>query len=188
VILFVIRQSTRLVTKRIVFHDDGRIEEVEPRDTVPPDSVTVLQPYGALFFATASTLLDQMPRVTAQSRNSVVILRVRGADDAGATMIEVLRTYAESLRAVDSKLVFVTDNERVIRQLRVTGATDVIGARNVYRSNAFLGETTRRAHTDALAWVQAHRVAPGGSPEQADTAPHADADGRADQEGPDRDA
>ena len=65
VILFVIRQSTRLVTKRLVFHDDGRIEEVEPRTEVPPDSVTVLQPYGALFFATASTLLEQMPTVTA---------------------------------------------------------------------------------------------------------------------------
>ncbi len=157
VILFVIRQSTRLVTKRLVFHDDGRIEEVEPRTEVPPDSVTVLQPYGALFFATASTLLEQMPTVTPDSRNSVVILRVRGADDAGATLIDVLETYAQSLRDVDSKLMLVTDNERVIRQLRVTGATDVIGTRNVYRSSAFIGETTRHAHDDALAWVESNR-------------------------------
>jgi len=158
VILFVIRQSTRLVTKRLIFHDDGRIEEVEPRPEVPPDSVTVLQPYGALFFATASTLLEQVPAVTPESRNSVVILRVRGADDAGATLIDVLESYAQSLRDVDSKLMLVTDNERVIRQLRVTGATDVIGTHNVYRSTAFIGETTRQAHTDALAWVEANRV------------------------------
>ena len=158
VLLFVIRQSTRLVTKRLLFHDDGRIEEVEPRSEVPPDSVTVLQPYGALFFATASTLVEQVPAVTPESRNSVVILRVRGADDAGATLIDVLETYAGSLREVDSKLMLVTDNERVIRQLRVTGATDVIGTQNVYRSNAFIGETTRRAYDDALAWVEANRV------------------------------
>jgi SulP family sulfate permease len=157
VILFVIRQSTRLVTKRLVFYDDGRVEEVEPLQEVPADSVTVLQPYGALFFATASTLLDQMPTVTERSRNSVVILRVRGADDAGATLIDVLQTYAASLRAVDSKLVLVTDNERVIRQLRVTGATDVIGTQNVYRSSAFIGETTRRAYDDAHAWVESNR-------------------------------
>ncbi len=157
VILFVIRQSTRLVTKRLVLHDDGRIEEVEPRTEVPPDSVTVLQPYGALFFATASTLLEQMPTVNADSRNSVVILRVRGADEAGATLIDVLETYAQSLRDVDSKLMLVTDNERVIRQLRVTGATDVIGTRNVYRSSAFIGETTRHAHDDARAWVESNR-------------------------------
>ena len=187
VILFVIRQSTRLVTKRLVFHDDGRIEEVEPRTDVPPDSVTVLQPYGALFFATASTLLEQMPSVTPESRNAVVILRVRGADEAGATLIDVLETYAQSLRDVDSKLMLVTDNERVIRQLRVTGATDVIGTRNVYRSSAFIGETTRHAHEDALAWVEANRVSQRttsegeGSPEPADSS-------ETDDEGDDRDA
>jgi SulP family sulfate permease len=156
VLLFVIRQSTALVTRRIVFHDDGRIEEVEPRDEVPPDEVVVLQPYGALFFATAETLLEQMPTVTPESRNSVVILRIRGADDAGATLIAVLQRYASSLRDVDSKLMIVTDNRRVIRQLRVTGMTDTIGADNVYRSTSFLGETIRRAYDDATAWVAAN--------------------------------
>ncbi len=187
VILFVIRQSTRLVTKRLVFHDDGRVEEVEPGTEVPPDSVTVLQPYGALFFATASTLLEQMPAVTPASRNSVVILRVRGADDAGATLIDVLETYAGSLRAVDSKLVLVTDNERVIRQLRVTGATDVIGTQNVYRSNAFIGETTRHAYDDALAWVEANRVSQPNSSGGGGSAKYVDSPG-ADDEGDDRDA
>jgi SulP family sulfate permease len=162
VILFVVRQSTRLVTKQIVFHDDGRIEEVEPAEEVAPGEVVVLQPYGALFFATASTLLDQMPAVTPRSRGSVVILRIRGADDAGATLIDAIGSYATDLRDVGSKLVVVTDNARVIRQLRVTGVTDVIGADNVYRGTTFLGETVRRAHTDAVAWVAArHTAAPG---------------------------
>ncbi len=94
-ILFVIQQSTGLVTKRLVFHDDGRVEETEPPVTVPADEVVVLQPYGALFFATAATLVQQMPTVTPASRNSAVILRVRGADEAGATLLNVLNTYAE---------------------------------------------------------------------------------------------
>ena len=159
VILFVLRQSTRLVTRRLLFHDDGRVEEVDPPETVPPDEVIVLQPYGALFFATASTLLDQMPAVTPESTNSVVVLRIRGADDAGATLIDVVKGYAASLREVDSKLMIVTGNRNVIRQLRVTGATDVIGADNVYRSTNFLGESSRQAHGDAVAWVAAHAMA-----------------------------
>jgi hypothetical protein len=48
----------------------------------------------------------------------------------------------------------VTDNERVIRQLRVTGATDAIGADNLYQSTAFIGETARRAHDDAVKWIE----------------------------------
>jgi SulP family sulfate permease len=153
-ILFVLRQSTRLVTRRLVFHDDGRVEEVDPPSTVPPHDVIVLQPYGALFFATASTLLEQIPTVTPESRHSVLILRIRGADDAGATLIDLVKRLATSLREVDSKLMIVTGNRNVIRQLRVTGATEIIGANNVYRSTTFLGETSRRAYTDATAWVE----------------------------------
>jgi SulP family sulfate permease len=136
-------------------------------------------PYGALFFATASTLLEQMPAVTPDSRNSVVILRIRGADDAGATLIDILHRYAASLREVDSKLVIVTDNRRIIRQLRVTGTTEVIGADNVYRSTAFLGETTRRAYSDATEWVASHAAAGHGS-DDPQSAADLDTQGRAD--------
>ena len=84
----------------------------------------------------------------------------RGVDDAGATLIDVVKQYAESLQEVDSKLMIVTGNRNVIRQLRVTGATDVIGAENIYRSTSFITESTRRAHADAKKWVS-ERVAVG---------------------------
>ena len=164
VILFVLRQSTRLVTRQLVFRDDGRVEEADPPDSVPPDEVIVLQPYGALFFATASTLLEQMPSVTPESRNSVVVLRIRAADDAGVTLIDVVKEYAGSLRDVDSKLVIVTGNRNIIRQLRVTGAVEIMGADNVYRSTRYIGETTRRAHDEARVWVEEHRSTADASP------------------------
>jgi SulP family sulfate permease len=161
VILFVVQQSTRLITKRMVFHADGTIEEVEPPAELPANEVVVLHPYGAIFFATAPTLLEQVPTATDESRNSVVILRVRGIDDAGVTLIDVLQRYAESLREVDSKLMIVTDNQRVIRQLRVTGATDAIGSDNVYRSTAFVGATVRQAYDDAVDWIHERSPADG---------------------------
>jgi SulP family sulfate permease len=142
----------------MVIHDDGGVEEVDPPDVVPPGEVVVLQPYGAIFFASVPQLLEQMPTVAETSRNSVVILRMRGADDAGATMIDMLGTYAGELAAVDSKLMVVTDNDRVIRQLRVTGITDIIGAENVYRGTVFVGEASRQANADALAWIAERRA------------------------------
>jgi SulP family sulfate permease len=155
VLLFVIGQSSRLVTRRIEFRDDGRVVEVDPPEALPPDEVVVLQPYGAIFFATASTLRDQMPEVTPDSRRSVVVLRMRGTDDAGATLLDVLGDYARSLAAVDSKLVIVTDNQRVIEQLHDTGTIDAIGPDNVYAGTAVVGETVRRAHDDAMSWITA---------------------------------
>ncbi len=50
--------------------------------------------------------------------------------------------------------MIVTGNRNVIRQLRVTGATEIIGENNVYRSTTFLGESTRQAYSDATAWVE----------------------------------
>jgi len=158
VVLLVINQSTHLVAKRLIIHDDGGVEEVDPPDVVPAGEVVVLQPYGAIFFASVPELLEQMPMVAVTSRHSVVILRMRGADDAGSTMIEMLDSYAEELAAVDSKLMVVTDNERVIRQLRVTGITDLIGAENIYQGTVFVGEASRQAHADALDWIAERRA------------------------------
>jgi sulfate permease, SulP family len=153
VILYVGRQSSRLVTRQLVVHDNGDVEEVDPVREVRADQVVVLQPYGAVFFATAPTLLEQLPTVTPDSTNSWVILRIRGADEAGASLIDVLRRYASELDAVGSRLVIVTDNDQVIRQLRVTGITDIIGDDGVYHGTTFIGQATRRARADGLAWI-----------------------------------
>lgn len=153
VLLFVIGQSSNLTLRHVEIGDDGRMREVDPPDELAPNQVVVIQPYGPLFFATAPTLRDRLPTVTPASRHSVVILRVRGADEAGATLIEVLREYARSLRDADSKLVIVTDNVRLVTQLHATAVADVIDDSNIYRGTEYIGETVRRAHADALAWI-----------------------------------
>ena len=153
VLLFVIQQSSRLVTRRVLFRDDGRMMETEPPEELLPGEVVVLQPYGPIFFATASVLLDEMPTVTPETRHSVVVLRIRGADEAGATLLDVLAKYARTLDGADSRLFIVTDNEHVIRQLEQTGAMSTIGSAGVYRGTEYIGETVTRAHEDAVAWV-----------------------------------
>ena len=95
--------------------------------------------------------------MTEASRNSVVILRLRGRTDLGTTFMDVLLRYAQSLAAVDSKLVVVSTNERIDEQLGVTGITAVIGADNVYAGDHRVGAAIRRAYDDALAWVAAKR-------------------------------
>ncbi len=167
VILFVAGQSSRLVTKRLFFHDDGRVELTEPPEVLPPGAVIVLQPYGSIFFASAHALRDQLPTVTPDSRNAVVVLRLRGSDDAGSTIMTVLGEYAASLREVDSRLAVITDSDRVERQLVLTGTADLIGPERVYRSSPFLGETTRRAFDDGLRWIELrqHGAASAAEPE-----------------------
>jgi hypothetical protein len=48
----------------------------------------------------------------------------------------------------------VTDNDVVIRQLRVTGITDIVRDDGVYRGTIFIGKTTRRPRADGLTWIR----------------------------------
>lgn len=165
-ILFIIRQSNQLDTRRLVVSDSGGVDEIDPPAEVPAHDVVVLQPYGSLFFASAPMFESQLPDVTEDSVGSVVILRFRGKPDVGSTLIEVLVRYSVELDEVDSKMMIVTDSERIIEQLDRTGATEKIGASNIYRGRRRLMATVIRATNDAGEWVSARAgdddTSPGG--------------------------
>ena len=157
VILHTVRQSNQVTLRRWTLDPSGDVLEVDPPATLPANEVVVLQPYGSLFFAAAPVFESALPAVTDASRNSVVILRLRGRSDLGTTFMDVLLRYAQSLVAVDSRLMVVSTNERIDEQLAVTGIADVIGPENILRGTERLGATVRRAYEDATAWVEAGR-------------------------------
>ena len=157
VVLHVVRQSNQVVVRRRILDADGQVVEVDPPTELSPDDVIVLQPYGSLFFAAAPTFEAALPAVVATSVNSVVILRLRGRSDLGTTFMDVLLRYGHALAAVDSKLVIVSANERILEQFEVTGITDLIGPENIYPGDERVGATLKQARADAEAWVDAHR-------------------------------
>ena len=115
--------------------------------------VVVLQPYGSLFFASAPVLQQQLPSVTEASVGSVVVLRFRGKPDVGSTLIDILGDYADSLHAVGSRLMIVTDSDLIIEQLERTGAVRKIGEDGLYRGGTRLLGTVIQAASDAQDWV-----------------------------------
>ena len=149
IILFVAQQSNRLRVRRVVFADDGRMREIDPPHRIPPREIVVLQPYGSLFFASAPTFERQLPAVTEESTQSVVIVRLRGTDDVGLAFVEVLRRYAHDLDAVGSRLKLVVSEPVVIRQLEAGGLAAELGEGNIYRGTEWVGEALRRAYADA---------------------------------------
>jgi len=154
VILHTARQSNQITVKRWLVNPDGTLIETDPPAQLPAGEVVVLQPYGSLFFAAAQAFESALPELTDASRNSVVILRLRGRTDLGTTFTGMLERYARGLVAVDSKLVIVSAGKQVREQLRVTGVTDVVGPENIYPGSERIGSTLKRAYTDATAWIQ----------------------------------
>ncbi|MDX2465730.1 MAG: SulP family inorganic anion transporter, partial [Acidimicrobiia bacterium] len=161
VILSVISQSNKVSVKQWKIDSDGNAIEGAVPETLPPYEVVVLQPYGSLFFAAAPVFEQELPAVTDASTGSVVILRLRGRSDMGTTFLDVLARYGESLSAIDSKLVIVSGDEQLNSQFVVTGVTRIVGTDNIYTSDERVGATVRRAHQDALLWVESNRPEPG---------------------------
>lgn len=155
VILQVIRQSNHVTIKRWLIDEAGRIRETAAPALVGAGEVVVLMPYGSLFFASAPLFEKTLPQVTPATRRSVVILRLRGQSDVGATFLDVLARYAQALRQADSKLMIVVDDRQMLEQFAVTGVTAAAGADNIYESDEWLGATVARAHKQAQDWVKA---------------------------------
>jgi SulP family sulfate permease len=163
VILHIVRQSNQVSIRRRELDADGHLIETDPPSVLPAGEVVVLQPYGSLFFAAAPVFESALPAVTDASRNSVVILRLRGRTDLGTTFMDVLLRYAHSLVAADSRLLIVSTNDRIDEQLAVTGITTVIGHDSIYAGNERVGASVARAQEDAVAWIQAQRRSEGDS-------------------------
>lgn len=165
VVLHVVRQSNQVVVKRQV-HEGGHVAEIDPPATLPANEVVVLQPYGSLFFAAAPVFEGLLPVVEATSRNSVVILRLRGRSELGSTVMGILHRYAGSLAEVGSRLVIVSTNERIDGQLAASGVSDLVGPEWIYRGDERVGAALERAESDAAAWVAANRRGDGDEPDR----------------------
>jgi SulP family sulfate permease len=155
--LHVIRQSNQVTVRRRVLDPEGHLVEVDPPAVLDPNDVVVLQPYGSLFFAAAPVFETALPSVASTSKNSVVILRLRGRSDLGTTFMDVLLRYGRALAEHDSRLMIVSADERIIEQLEVTGITSLIGVDSIYPGDERVGATVKRAYADAMTWVESHR-------------------------------
>lgn len=150
ILLHVAQQSNRVRLVRLEIEAEGRMREVEAPTEVPGRRVLVLQPYGSLFFASAPMFRSLLPEVTSASQQAVVILRLRGVDQLGLTLIEVLRRYATDLQAHDGTLKLVLSDHQVAHQVRGEGLVDLIGEENLYLGNEWLGATVHQAYDDGV--------------------------------------
>ena len=151
VVLYVAQQSNRVRVRRVRLAEGGRMRESDPPAVVPGGEVTVLQPYGSLFFASTPTVERQLPAVDDSSRGAVVILRLRGTDEIGLGMVDVLRRFHAELVEVGGGLRIVASEPRVLGKLETSGLTAELGSRNVYRGTEWVGDALRRAVDDAEA-------------------------------------
>ena len=151
-LLYINESSTDISVIELVKRDDGLIEERKSPKELPSGKVTVLDVYGHLFYAGARTLERLLPK-PAGAKNPVVILRLRGRNTVGATLLEVLSNYADKLEKLDGRLYLTGMSEGAREQVVRTGKLGLSGPVQAYDATPVIWQSTREAVADARTWL-----------------------------------
>ncbi len=153
ILMFVLQQSNTLrVVEWDVQESGWPVERPAPRQ-LESGKVTVLFVYGNLFYAAADVLEKSLPAPEGTQRSAVVLL-LRGHDDIGSTVIEVLRRYTGSLQANRGKLILAGVSPTLRGQLQRTGMLKMIGEDNIFLVTANIGEAGNIGLKAAKAWLE----------------------------------
>ncbi len=161
-LLYINQSSTDVSLVRLVKRPDGQIEELKAPKKLSSHEVTVLDIYGHLFYAGARTLEQQLPAPEG-SQSPVVVLRLRGYNSLGATLLDVLSDYAEKLKAVGGRLYLSGMSEAAHEQVVDSGRIELMGPVHAYEAEPVIWESTNEAVTDARTWLVGRRHEPSDS-------------------------
>jgi sulfate permease, SulP family len=153
ILLFTFHQANRLELVELVPSKNNPLPVEQPAPKRLSDHhVTVLYPYGSLFYAAAKTFEENLPAAE-DAKEAVVIFVLRGYENFGSTMITVLDRYNQALQANGGKVMLAGISPGVYVQLERTGLLDRIGRENVFLVHRQWGVSAYEAFEAAQAWL-----------------------------------
>ena len=159
VFLFIFQAAERMTITELVPTAEGDFQERPAAAKLPDDSVTMLLPYGSLFFAATRDFEDEAPNAD-EAKNTAVIVILRGRNNMGSTAMGVLASYAETLQRNNSCLFLADVSDPVRAQMDKTGVTATIGAEHILSPRAELAGSLRYAYDHGSAWLASARPLP----------------------------
>jgi sulfate permease, SulP family len=163
ILLYTVRQSNRISVMQWKLKEGSLPLEQAAPSTILPGTVTVLVPYGSLFYAAAPVFEEKLPNVDEQTNDAVVIVNLRGKDELGSTFMGAMQRYAEDLAKHTSRLMLAEVDPVVREQLARAGIVDAISRRSIYLQTDRVGESLYDAYADAEEWVAQHAPVSAGS-------------------------
>ncbi len=153
ILLFAVKQSNRVTVNAWKISEGALPLEGRPPEKIAPRTVTVLVPYGSLFYAAAPVIEGQLPAIDDKTDHAVVIFNLRGRDDLGSTFMEMLERYAADLQAHASRLWLVEVEPAIREQLARAGMVKSVKRKDIFVRTEQVGESLYDAYAAATDWV-----------------------------------
>jgi SulP family sulfate permease len=155
-VLYINKSSTDVSLVQLVKRPDGQIEEHKAPQKLSSHEVMVFDIYGHLFYAGARTLEQLLP-APESTQSPVVVLRMRGYNELGATMIDVLSDYAEKLKKVGGRLYLSGLSKTAYDQVKRADTLELTGPVHTYGAEPIIWQSTSNAANDARTWLVGQR-------------------------------
>jgi len=153
ILLFTVRQSNRIAVVAWKLKEGRLPIEQDPPATVLPGSITVLVPFGSLFYAAAPAFEAKLPKTDAQTSRAVVIINLHARTDLGSTFMRTIDRYAEDLKIHGSRLMLAEVDQSLWEQLARAGIVESISRRSIFlRTEEVIGSLFE-AYAVAEEWV-----------------------------------
>ncbi len=151
-LMSLVRAANDVTIKWLHPDEEGHLVESDvPALLDETREIIVINVYGSLFFAGARTLAERLPHPAGAVR-PVVIVRLRGHSQVGATLVDVLDDYADALAAAGGRLYLAGIDSRLLAPLTTASKLRDGNDPALFMATERLGESTRRAVEDAKAW------------------------------------
>ena len=152
ILLYVFQSSNQVKLVQMQRVPGGFPMEVPVVEELHDCEVVILHAYGSLFFAAAANIETQLPKVS-NSRHAAVVMRLRGRDDVGSTLLGVFERYHDELAVHDGRLLLVGVEDHVYQQLQRTGLLAKFGEDNVFQSQPQMGVSVNQALDAVQVWL-----------------------------------
>jgi sulfate permease, SulP family len=152
VVLYITQQANRIRLVEIVPQKGGFPIERPAPPQLASHKITMLFPYGSLFYAAAKTLEENLPAAD-KAKKAVVIFLLRGYDEFGSTMIGVLDRYTRTIQDHGGKVILAGISEGILSQLERTGLLALVGKENIFMAQNQFGLAANQAFESAQNWL-----------------------------------
>jgi SulP family sulfate permease len=146
--------SSRLVKlHRRLLLNDGTFEETALPKQIENNSILIFAVDGDLHFAGARMLENQWPKISPETRHPVIILELRGRNNIGATLIEVIEKFYEKITAVKGRFYITELGQNSYTSFQTQATSEVLKGMHLLKKEPIIGKSTRQAVEEAQAWL-----------------------------------
>jgi SulP family sulfate permease len=151
-LLYIWASSQEVRVRQLVRTQTGRYEEQDVPEVLPSNEATALNLGGHDFYAEVPLMEEMLPS-TQGTENAVLILRMRGREQAASTGIKWLRRYAQEMRGGGNLLMLAGVQPHMMEELVRTETLEIIGKENVFPAEPDLGAALDKAREAAAEWL-----------------------------------